>query len=591
MLIKKIKEFTRTGRRSLFIVFIVSIPWTTAEGSHGLIVQALAINAFLDYLYNLQQGNLEGENDSFRPFTIGLDGPSGAGKSTFLDQFTQELRTSSALYQRSQSEQSGRVCSLETLGIDTFLHSRAERREMFSHLGDGASGNNNGEEYRAELRDSCLAAIARGDSFRYAPYCRHLEGQLGPEETRRITCDILIIEGTHVNDPGARASIDHALFLDSDDNLISWNMWQRNCLLGNRTTKELFAILRVLFEQFKTWRRRNADLSDVCFYWHANNEVPELTEETVDSGSPDLVRQLQLHHFNSGYALTRLFQQNSLNSEVLSSRMHHHFQSLMSSRSLVAMEHESFLSFVKMLLEPLRLTLYEVHHGNECLFISLDAILPTYYLNRERVIVLLRQLWKAWEQNSLTDAQIRLLSWIAADIEAEADFLSEGNLGGLPTILMTWAALLGSDHPPDKPLCLMIRLGGVIQVWSLNLDGTISELDAAPEGEPVLIYDGVNRWMFATSEQNIMNNVPSVLPTMLSNDGGTFNDDGGHDDDSGFYSSSSASSSSSLSSLLSSSGGPIRQVDDMVIGGNLTEPEAHAQSSYIISPGLIMHSR
>ncbi|WP_257275320.1 MULTISPECIES: P-loop NTPase fold protein [unclassified Endozoicomonas] len=588
MLIKKIKNFLRTGRRSLFIVFIVSIPWAAAEGSNSLVIQALAINAYLDYLYNLGQGNLEGESTSSRPFTIGLDGPSGAGKSTFLDEFTQELRAAAANYHQLQPDLAGRACNLETLGIDTFLHSRADRREMFSHLGDGASGNNDGKEYRADLRDRCLAAIARGDSFRYTPYCRHLEGRLGPEETRKITCDILIIEGTHVNDPGARASIDHALFLNSDDNLISWNMWKRNYLLGNRTQQELFAILQVLFEQFKTWRERNADLSDVHFYWHAINEVPELTEETVDSVLPELVRQLQLHHFNSGFALARLFQQNPLSSEVFSARMRHHFQPLMSGRSLVAMEHERFLSNIKTLLEPLGLTLYQVEHGNECLFVSLESVLRPYYLNRDRVIALLRQLWNAWKNNRLTDAQRRLLGWVAGDIEAEADFLSQGNLGGLPTILMTWAALMGSSHPPDKPLYLMIRLGSVIKLWSINLDGSISELAALPEGEPVLIYDGVNRWMFATPGQGVPGDMAGVVPVVHPNAG--VHNGGGSDDDSGFYSSSSSSSSSSLSSLLSSAVGPVRQVDDMVIGGNLTEP-LETDSNEVIFPGLIMHSQ
>ncbi|WP_252176483.1 P-loop NTPase fold protein [Endozoicomonas sp. 4G] len=587
MLIKKIEGFLRSGRRSLFIAFIVSIPWAAAEESNSLIIQALAINAFLDYLYNLEQGNLEGESASARPFIIGLDGPSGAGKSTFLEEFTEQLRTSAASYCQSQSGQAGRVCSLETLGIDTFLHSRADRHKMFRHLGDGASGNNNGEEYRADLRDSCLAAIARGDAFRYTPYCRHLEGRLGPEETRQINSDILIIEGTHVNDPGARASIDHALFLNGDDLLIAWNMWKRNCFLGNRTQDELFAILKVLFEQFKTWRARNADLSDVHFYWSAINDVPDLTEETIDSGPPELIRQLQLHHFNSGFALTRLFQQNSLGSQVLSSRMRDRFQPVMPDRNPVAMAHQRFLSVVKMLLEPLGLGLHEVHHGNECLFVSLNSILRPYHLNRGRVIVLLRQLEEAWKQNRLTDAQRKLLSWIAGDIEAEADFLSQGNLGGLPTILMTWAALLGSSHPPDKPLYLMIRLGEAVQIWCLNLDGSISELDSLPAGEPVLIYDGVNRWMFATPEQDGMNNMARVRvpPMVLSNAGGG-SDDG--DDDSSLYSSSS--SSSPLSSPLSLPANTIREVDDLVFGPNVTEPDSESQS-HLILPGLIMHSQ
>ncbi len=582
LLNKKIKEFLRSGRRSLFIIIFISIPWTAAEGSNSLVIQALAVNAFLDYLYNLQQGHLQGESASGRPFTIGLDGPSGAGKSTFLDEFTTQLRISSARYHQSQPVLSERVCSLETLGIDTFLHSRADRREMFRTLGDGASGYNRGEEYRTELRDSCLAAIACGDSFRYTPYCRHLEGRLGPEETRHITCDLLIIEGTHVNDPGARASIDHALFLNSDDILIRWNMWRRNYQQGSRTERELFAILGVLFEHFQSWRERNADLSDIHFNWRAMNAVPELTAENINSELPDIIRQLQLRHFNSGFALTRLFQQNRLNSEVLSGSMRHHFQPLMPNRRLVAMEHSRFLSTVRLMLDPLGLVLHEVHHGNECLFVSLDSILRQYYLNRGVVIALLRQLVNAWKQNRLNDAQRRLLSWIAGDIHAEADFLSEGNLGGLPTILMTWAALMGSNHPPDKPLYLLIRLGSVIQIWSLNLDGTISELDTLPEGEPVLIYDGVNRWMFATPGQSFMEDMAGVVPMILSSDGWE------HDDDSGVFSTSS--SSSSLQSPLNSLGHPIPP-DNGAGRVNASQPVSNTRSYRSILPELMRHSQ
>ena len=258
-------------------------------------------------------------------------------------------------------------------------------------------------------------------------------------------------------------------------------------------------ILRVFFDQLDLWRSSHAEAAHTQFSWQPVGDIVDLSSETYEFTTPPL-RRFTPERINAGIALIRLFQQNRVNSEWINSRFQSLIRPLIPNRHRYDMEYQQFRTLIMTMLAQTGYHLVEISHGNDCLFESLASVLHRSGLDRNKIIELLKALRKAYQEKSLTPQQMQLLSWVADQIDAEIEHLEQGHWGGLPTILMFWASELGNSSAGLSPLVLVLRIGGKIEIWRLGTDGTIQLLNAIPVGAQVMVFDGVNRWMYGEAD-------------------------------------------------------------------------------------------
>ena len=456
-------------------------------GRDDRVIRLLAEDILLTFLQRHDHG-------SSRPFVVGIDGPPASGKSTIIDDL--KLVLESLISERGLSYTVGRF------GLDRMLRPRAERSGLFAplHGALGTSGNCDGREFRWSELLEIVAAISEGRPYMICPYDRNT-GETGSPVHESQTDTIILIEGTHVLDDDLFRYIHYPIFLDIEDSLMVLARWWRD---QERGVDRIRGILSAVLSegQLPAWRIRNARRS---LFWFRGvptglpgpfspdvfNNPLQLFDLLSDPSEPQ--RRLQLVRTGGSF-------------RVLFARRTGTQADTLPIEGAQAMDPGSLgdtpCSQVQQPMEEAGVRLIQVPHDNDCLFHSFGIVIGEALDSREKVIALLLALLDRFRRGQLSDAQKRLLGWLAdKDLEREIQLLIENGEGGINTVILTWAALLGeADFEIPENLVVVSNDGVNIEYLQFTQGGFIGNLATPPEGQQMLIFNGVGSWLAGTVE-------------------------------------------------------------------------------------------